>query len=113
MRGSQLDRRVTIERPTQIDVDGYGPQPGPWVTVAARVPAQVLDDLPSRSESEQAAMILAKRPARLRMRYMRGLSSDMRVILHGESDQIFQIVGGPAELGRRRWTEMTLESYSS
>ncbi|MRW85408.1 head-tail adaptor protein [Pseudoduganella sp. FT26W] len=113
MRGSQLDRRVTIERQTQVDADGYGPQPGPWVTVVARVPAEVLDDLPSKSESEQAGLLLAKRPARLRMRYMRGLSSDMRVVLHGESDEVFQIVGGPAELGRRRWIEMTLESYST
>lgn len=113
MRGSQLDRRVTIERPTQVDTDGYGPQPGPWVVVAARVPAQVRDDLPSKSEAEQAGMVVAKRPARLRMRYMRDLSSAMRVILHGDVDEIFQIVGGPAELGRRRWIEMTLESYSS
>ena len=113
MRGSQLDDRVTIERPTQVSTPGYGMQPGPWAVVAARIPAQVMDDMPSKSESVQNGLELAKQPARLRIRYMRGLSSDMRVTLHGETDQVFQIVGGPAELGRRRWIEMTLEAYTS
>lgn len=113
MRGSQLDDRVTIMRPTQVNIPGYGMQPGPWVVVAARIPAQVLDDLPSKAELDRAGLEVAKRPARLRLRYMRGLSSDMRVTLHGEADQVFEIVGGPAELGRRRWIEMTLEAYSS
>lgn len=113
MRGSQLDDRITIERPTFVDKPGYGMQPGPWALVVARIPAQVLDDLPSKSETVQAGVAIASRPARLRIRYMRGLSSDMRVVVHGEIDQIFQITGGPAELGRRRWIEMTLEAYSS
>lgn len=110
MRGSNLDDRVTIERPTQVDTPDYGMQPGPWEVVAVRIPAQVLDDLPSKSESVQNGLALAKHPARLRIRYMRGLSSNMRITLHGETDQIFQIVGGPAELGRRKWIEMTLEA---
>lgn len=113
MRGSQLDDRITIERPTQVEVPGYGMQPGPWAVLVARIPAQVLDALPSKSESVRDGLATATRPARVRIRYMRGLSSDMRVILHGETDEVFSIVGGPAELGRRRWIEMTLEAYSS
>lgn len=113
MRGSQLDDRVTIERQTQVSTPDYGMQPGPWVVVAARIPAQVLDDLPSKDESVRDGLAVAKRPARLRIRYMRGLTSDMRVTLHGEDDRVFQIVGGPAELGRRDGIEMTLEAYTS
>ena len=113
MRGSQLDNRITIERPTEVDVPGYGMQPGPWAVLVARIPAQVLDTLPSKSESVRDGLEIASKSARLRIRYMRGLSSDMRVIVHGETDQVFEIVGGPAELGRRRWIEMTLEAYSS
>lgn len=112
MRAGQLDRRVTIERPQAIDGD-YGPQPGGWAVLASRVPAQVQDALPSKSETVEHGMQVATRPARLRMRYLRGITSDMRIILHGDTDEIFQIVGGPAELGRREWLEMTIEQYST
>lgn len=112
MRAGQMDCRITIERPGTV-TGAYGPQPGGWVPVAARVPAQVLDTLPSKGEAVKEGLAQATRPARLRMRYMRGITSDMRVILHGETDQVFQIVGGPAELGRRQWLEMTIEQYST
>lgn len=112
MRGGELDRRITIERPTLIDGE-YGPQPGPWELVAARVPAQVWDNLPSKSETVADGLKQATRPARLRIRYMRGLSSDMRITLHNETDVLFQISGGPAEIGRREWVEMTITQYST
>ena len=114
MRAGQLDRRVTIERPISADAgDGYGPQPGDWVPFAVRVPAKVQDALPSKSESVQDGLAVVTRPARLRMRYLRGITSAMRITLHGDTDAIFQIVGSPAELGRRKWLEMTIEQYST
>lgn len=112
MRAGEMDRRITIERPTFVDGE-YGEQPGPWEVVAARLPAQVWDNLPSKSEDVKNGLKLATQPARLRIRYMRGLSSDMRVIVHDETDVIFQISGGPAEIGRREWTEMTITAYST
>ncbi|PKV47990.1 head-tail adaptor [Janthinobacterium sp. 61] len=112
MRAGQLDRRITIERPGVIDGE-YGPQPGGWVQVAGRVPAQVQDALPSKSETVEDGLAVATRPARLRMRYLRGITSAMRITLHGDTDVIFQIVGGPAEIGRREWLEMTIEQYST
>lgn len=113
MRGGQLDRRVTIQRPAEVVDDIYGPQPGGWEDVAARVPAQVWDDLPSKSETVQGGLRMADRPARVRIRYMRGLSSDMRIVVHNEVDEVFQISGGPAEIGRREWTEFTIRAYTS
>lgn len=112
MRGGQLDRRVTFERPVMVDDPIYGLQPGGWAVFAARVPAQVQDDLPSKSEYTEGAVRVARRPARLRMRYLRGIAADMRVTVHGETDVVYQIVGGPAEIGRREWTEITIEAYS-
>jgi len=112
MRAGQLDSRVTIERPTSADAgDGYGPQPRG--SFATRVPAQVQDALPSKSETVQDGLAVATRPARLRIRYLRGITSAMRITLHGETDVVFQIVGGPAEIGRREWLEMTIEQYST
>jgi len=116
MRGGQLDRRITIWRPAPIDDPIYGPQPGGWALVAARVPAQVVDDLPSKNERTDGAARVAERPARLRIRYMRGLTSDMKITLHDGADASgdveFQIAGGPAEIGRREWTELTITHYS-
>lgn len=117
MRGGQLDRRITIWRPAPVDDPVYGPQPGGWSIVAARVPAQLMDDLPSKSERTDAGIKIAERPARVRIRYLRGLTSDMKITLHDGADATgdvdFQIAGGPAEIGRREWTEFTVRAYSS
>lgn len=118
MRGGQLDRCITIERPTTVDDPVYGPQPGGWAVFGtARTPAQVMDDLPSKSESTTEGIKIAERPARVRIRYLRGITSDMRVTLHDGPDStydvVFQIAGGPAEIGRREWTEFTVKAYSA
>lgn len=114
MRGGALDRRITLQRPPMVDGE-YGPQQGPgdWVNVFERLPAQVWDDLPSQSEAVQGGLRMADRPARVRIRYLRGITSDMRVVVHNETDETFEISGGPAEIGRREWIELTIRGYSS
>lgn len=112
MRAGQLDRRITIESPSVVD-GGYGPQPGPWVAFAARIPAQVLDVLPSKSESVQNGLRIAVQPARVRIRYLAGITSAMRVIVHGATDRTMQITAGPAEIGRAEWTEFVITEFSS
>lgn len=111
--GGQFDRRITIQRPG-VEVDGeYGPQPGEWETVFARVPAQVWDTLPGNAERTGQAINLSEKPARVRMRYVRGITSDMRIIIHNEVDTIHQISAGPAEIGRREYIEFTVREFSS
>lgn len=116
MRGGQLDRRITIQRPALVDDPVYGPQPGGWEVVAERVPAQLMDDLPSKSERTEGGLRIAERPARVRVRYLRGITSDMKITLHDGADASgdvdFQIAGGPAEIGRREWTEFTVKAYT-
>ena len=111
--GGQFDRRITIERPTVVEDPEYGPQPGPWEPVFARVPAQVWDTLPGNAERNGQAINLSEKPARVRIRYMRGITSDMRVVIHNEVDTIHQISAGPAEIGRREWLEFTVKEFSS
>lgn len=113
MRGGQLDRRITIQRPETVEDDLYGPQAGGWSNVVERIPAQKWDDLPSNTESVQGGLRMSGRPARIRIRYMRGLTSDMRVIVHNETDEIYEISSTPAEIGRREWTEFTIRAYTS
>jgi head-tail adaptor len=111
--GGQLDRRITIQRPTTVEDGEYGPQPGPWADVFTRVPAQVWDTLPSTAERIGQAINMAERPARVRIRYLRGITAGMRVIVHNEVDTIHQISAGPAEIGRREWLEFTIKEFSS
>lgn len=113
MKGGTFDRRITIQQPVPVDDPVYGPQEGGWADFAVRIPAQVLQTLPSQSESVQNGLKMADRPARVRIRYMRGLTSSMRVIVHNETDEIYEISGGPAEIGRREGIEMTIKEYSS
>lgn len=108
----QLDRRITIMKPGVIDDPVYGPQPGGWETVAARIPAQKWDDLPGNTESVQGGMRMSDSPARIRIRFRRGITSDMRVIVHDVEDQTYEISSTPAEVGRREWTEFTIRKYS-
>lgn len=113
MKAGDLDRRITLQRPTTVEDPEYGPVPGPWVDVYARVPAQVWDVLPGNAERKDQAIDMSERPARVRVRYTRGITSDMRVIVHNEVDTVHQISAGPAEIGRRDWTEFTIKEFSS
>lgn len=113
MYAGQIDRKISIQRQKTEDGE-YGPQPSAeWEDVYTRIPAQVWDDLPGQSESIQQGLRMADRPARVRTRYLRRATSDMRVVLHGQTDAVFQISGGPAEIGRREWTEITIREYST
>lgn len=108
MHTGQLDRRVTFQRSAGTKDPEYGTLTDAWVDVFQRVPAQVQDDLPSKSEKVVLGVTKNTTPARLRLRYMTGITPDMRVIVHGPVDRIVQIVGGPAEIGRREWLELVV-----
>lgn len=113
MNGGSLDRRITIQRPATVTDPVYGPQDGGWDDFVTRLPAQVQDELPSQTESTSGVLRMSDRPARVRIRYVRGISSDMRVIVHDEQDRLCQISSTPAEIGRREWIEFTISTYTS
>lgn len=113
-RAGDLDRRVTVMR-KGVTIDGeYGPQPGPDIVVAARVPARRLDLLPSRSmEANEGALRQSHKPTRIQMRYVPNITSDMWLIMHDENDAIYQIMSQPAEIGRRQLIEFTAAAFAS
>lgn len=113
MHAGQLNERISIQRKTSVDHPLYGQQPGGWETIYTRIPAQVMDDLPSKTESVQGGMRMSAHPARVRMRYLPGIKSDMRVVRHSaEGDEIYQIDSTPAMIGQREWTEFTIRNYA-
>lgn len=104
-----LDRLITIERRVVTQDPVYGTSSSTWETHAT-VWAQVRDVLPSRAESLDDSVSIARRPARIRMRYRSDITSDMRIQVDGRT---LRIIAGPAELGRREALELMAEELSS
>lgn len=118
-----LDREITVERPQKTQDPTYGTDIVTWVAlsylpgsplVAERFPAEIQDALPSRSEAVQQGLVVGRNQTRCRLRWRDDVDSTMRVTVHGESDIVYQIVAGPAEImGRKNMIEVVLERYSS
>jgi SPP1 family predicted phage head-tail adaptor len=106
---SRLDTRVRIERKSASSDPLYGTETVAWVEFAT-VWAEVQDVLPSRAERLADSIAITNRPARIRMRHLAGITSDMRVII---GSRVLQIVSGPAEIGRREGIELIAEQHSS
>ena len=108
MRSGDLNRRISFERPLADDsFDGAGS--GAWEPVVT-VWANVQDALPSRGERLADGINISSRPARIRIRFRTDITADMRIIY---GDRVMQIVGPPAELGRREGLEMMAVEESS
>jgi len=118
-----LTRLITIEHKQATQDTQYGTQVITWVPlavlpgsppVAERFWAEVQDALPSRSESVMQGLAVARNQTRVRIRWRSDIDSSMRITVHGDTDVVYQIIGGPAEIrGRRRMLEMMCERYSS
>ena len=123
MRAGRMDRQISIER-KQVTLDPvYGTELIEWVplvaepgspTVAVRFWAEVQDALPSKAESVTSGLAVARNQTRIRMRWRSDIDSSMRVTVHGDTDVVMQIVGGPADIdGRKSQIEIVCEKYSS
>ena len=110
LSAGDLDRRIIIEARAVTGTDPtYGTPVYGWAT-HAEVWAQVRDVLPSRAESLDDSVSISRRPARIRIRYREGITSDMRIKF---GDRTLLIVSGPAELGRREALELMAEELST
>lgn len=111
---------IRIERPVPDEsFDGAGS--GSWELVAS-VFAEVQDALPSRGERLADGINIATRPARVRMRWRNDVTPAMRFVRGADATgeevdysnaRVMQIVGGPAEIGRREGLEFMVEDYST
>ena len=106
---SKLDTRIRIERKVVTHDPQYGTEQVTWTEFAC-VWAEVKDILPSRAERMANQIQIARRPARIRIRYLAGITPDMRVIIAG---RVHQIIAGPSILGRCEAIELMVEEHSS
>lgn len=105
--------RITIQRKTLTKEPTYGSKVPTWSVLVARIEANKQDSLPSRSEALRDGLKINTQASRMRIRYRADVDATMRVIVHGATDRTYQIVAGPAEIGRREGLEFMVEEYSS
>lgn len=106
----KMDRRLTILSRVAAQEDVYGTSSGSWQPLET-VWAEIQDVLPSRSERVADSIDIARRPARIRIRWRSDLTSAMRLRL--EDGRELKIVAGPAELGRRDRLELMAEEITT
>ena len=70
---------------------------------------EVMDDLPSRTETQVNSLAVSKSMARIRMRYFVGLDSSMRIVLNRPTKRVYQIVTQPAIIGSKDYLEVMAE----
>jgi len=118
----KLDRQISIERKQTTQDPVFGTEIVSWVplvaqagspTIAERFWAEVQDVMPSRAEVVQQGLTVARNQTRIRMRWRDDIDSSMRVTVHGDTDTVYNIVGGPAEIdGRKGLIEIVCEKFS-
>lgn len=115
MQAGKLDKRLRIERKQIVQDPDYGTETITWVPLStAAVWGQVQEVLPSKSTESQALdIVLAERPARLRLRYRNDITADMRIVHLGRGSRILKIVTPPVEVGKRQWIEIMVADYST
>ena len=112
MLSGTLNRRISVEYKSVESDTVYGTETILWRRLFTGW-AQVQDALPSRSEAVRQGLEIGRDQVRIRMRYRSDITSDMRVVVHGDGDTLYQIVGGPAVLGRKDGLEIVCERYTS
>lgn len=123
MKAPTMNRQISIEQKSVTQDADYGSDVVTWVplvaaagspVIAERWWAEVQDVMPSRSEAVKNGLSNARNQTRIRMRYRNDIDSTMRVTVHGDSDVVYQIIGGPVEIGgRKAYIEMVCERYST
>lgn len=103
------DTLVEIQSFSEVTDPDFGTTTKSWVTLGEEW-CEVRDYLPSRGEQQINAVVnMNRRPTRVRMLYRTGMTSKLRMIIRGET---YEIVAGPAELGRRDGLEFVCEVLS-
>lgn len=120
MNAGKYDTQVIFEMKQTTQDPRFGTQVVTWVPVSTEgsppIPVKDWSEfkpvLPSRSEAVRQGLSVARDQIKLCIRWRAGITSAMRV-RHVESNLVYEIVGGPAEVGRRQELEMMLEKFTT
>jgi len=108
---TNLDTRVRFERKSIVQDSTYGTEIITWVPVC-HVWVEMQDVLPTRQQAEMVRQVVqvATMRSRVRMRYRSDIDASCRMLL---GSSVYQIVGGPAQIGRKEYMEWLVEIYST
>lgn len=112
MNIGNLDQRIRIEAKQTTQDPTYGTPVITWVTFAT-LWAQVQDVLPSKGEAQANGLQQATRSARVRTRYVDGITADMRLVHLSRGNAVMQILTPPAVMGRKAGLEFMAAEYST
>jgi head-tail adaptor len=107
----KLDRPILIEEPRETGRDDFNEPIYAWHQFF-RGMASVLDVLSGSKEATNQDIRLTKRPVKIQMRYVPGITVAMRVTVL-DRNRVLQIVTPPAEIGRKAGYEFIAEEFSS
>ena len=105
---SQMKTLIRFER--EVKATGVKSAGKSTWTKVAEVRAQVLDVLPSRSESSAGGISIGARPCRIRCRHRADVDGGARVRI---GQRVLQIVSGPAAIDGGRNMELMAQEYTT
>lgn len=112
-----LNSRCRIEYKSVVQDATYGAAVTVWSLLAVAW-CGVQDVMPSRTSSETVnqGMEVARSRTRIRMGYRTDIDSSMRLVIDRSTNgapTVYQIIGGPSELGNRAGIELMVEKVST
>ena len=102
------DRMIELQR--QVPATGFkSAGKGTWTTFDT-VPAKIEDIRPSRPDKLVEGLTVSRRPAKVLIDWRDDVDGACRL---KDGDRVMEIVGQPAEIGRRRQLEMLAQNWSA
>ena len=118
-----VKRLVTVQKPESYIDEVTGTEVIEWEPLVVSTPGSppigekfwaMFRDLRPGREASESGLVLAKNRAELRLRWRADVTAAMRVVVHGDSDVVYTIIGAPADVGgRKQEIEMLIERASS
>jgi head-tail adaptor len=114
MNSQSYDTPISIGSVVVTQDPEYGSAISTWTSITGNLPiwCEWMDTPPSRSEGVRQGLQVAINQTRVRLHYRADINSSMQVT-NLETGVLYNIVGGPAMLGRHEQIELVLEKYSS
>jgi len=113
MSANKFRDRIRIESGGTGKDPTYGtPIEAPWVPFV-EVWAEIQDLAPSKSESQDHGIRLARDSTRIRIRFLPGILPTMRIVELTGQMRTLSIIGGPASIFNGREIELVAERFSS